>query len=102
MGVYRVVWDKRAAIKRIEIGKYILEHFFNPIAAERIANAILDAGDDLSSSPQSFRVVDPTLGLRRRNVKGTDYFILFTIDERRKLVTITHIFHGKEDWVNKL
>jgi plasmid stabilization system protein ParE len=47
-------------------------------------------------------VVNPKIGLRRRNVKGTNHFILFTIDEHRKLVTITHIFHNKENWTQKL
>jgi plasmid stabilization system protein ParE len=102
MDIYRVVWSNGAAIRRLNIGQYILEQLHNRIAAARVAKTIKDAANILAQSPYRGRVAVPRQGLRRLNVKDTNYFMLYTVDERRKLVTIMYVFHSKENWLKKI
>jgi plasmid stabilization system protein ParE len=102
MGIYRVTWKKEAYIKKLKASTYILTQFSNRIAAARIAKAIEDAAEELASAPESYRVVSQKLGYRIKYVKKTNYLIIFSINQRKKLVEIVNIFHNKEDWPRKL
>jgi plasmid stabilization system protein ParE len=65
--------------------------------ASKWVKIIKGMADNLSHWPKKCRLYDEELGYRILNVKKK-YIVLYSINEKRKIVTIEHIFDRRRDW----
>jgi plasmid stabilization system protein ParE len=96
MATYNVIWDDFAKDDLANIYWYIATQALAPAAAANLVKKIKCEGDALDTFPH-YRVINKKKGLRRK-VITKNYFILFTIDENKKLVTITQVMHARRNW----
>lgn len=83
----RVVWTRRALADLIGIHEYVAE--FNPLAAQRLALRLMNAGDSLDLFPERGR---PIGSGRRELLSVKPYVIRYRI--RHGDVEITSVRHG--------
>jgi addiction module RelE/StbE family toxin len=93
MEEYTVIWTTRADNDLDEIGQYIAKQ--SPKAASKLAKNIKDAGNALLFMPHSM-IINKKRGHRRLIVKKY-YLIVFTVDERTKIVSILRVVDGRRD-----
>ncbi len=82
--------------------KYVLK---NPQAARNVMDDYIETRKTLSRSAGSIQIPDQSSILGRRNLRRInlakhDYFMLFRVEGDE--VIITNLFHGLEDFENKL
>lgn len=83
----RVVWSPSALLEILDIHHYLAN--FNPHAARRLADALLNAGDSLENFPDRGRPVGDNL---RELVAVRPYIIRYEIGTNE--VTILRVRHG--------
>jgi toxin ParE1/3/4 len=92
----RVVWSADARREYLDVINYIANE--NPIAAEKVADAIEKAGHDLGdfATGRPGRVT----GTYEKAVSRLPYIIAYELREigDRECVVILHIVHGSRDW----
>ena len=104
MKKYRVVITKQAQTDLRDKLSYIRDHLKNRQAVQSVY-------DDYKSTRKALELVASTVreseslkmkqrGLKRINFRTHNYFMLFRV--RNDRVEITNIFHGSEDFENKL
>lgn len=64
-----------------------------PELAERFANAVIQAVEEIADGPLRFAVVDK--GRRRAGVRHFPYGLFFLIEDTR--IVVTACFHGKRN-----
>lgn len=104
MKKYRVVVTKEAQNDLRAKLEYLRKHIKNPQAIKNVYEDYKNtrkalevvAGSIHESESEKLRIRD----LKRINFQTHNYFMLFRIRENR--VEVTDIFHGSEDYENKL
>jgi len=75
-----------------------------PLSAERLANELVDFGEELAKTPKAYRVVkelsNKRFEYRTANYKK-NYRFIFRINEKKNQVIITNLFHNNRN-PNKL
>ena len=98
----KVTPDARADLKRYL--RYIKNNLNNPQAVRTVAQDFRDTKNKLKTvagsiaEPESEKL--KKRGLRRINFQRHEYFLLYRISD--DIVEITNMFHGSEDFENKL
>jgi plasmid stabilization system protein ParE len=87
--VRRIIWSRAAREDLRSIRAYIDQ--FNPIAAGRVALALIEAADSLTDFPERGRVVGPG---RRELTAVWPYVIRYRFDHGG--VVIVRIRHGRQ------
>jgi toxin ParE1/3/4 len=91
-----VVWSQAARRDYLDILRYVAEE--NPVAAERVADAIEKAGNDLGdfATGRHGRVT----GTYEKVVHGLPYTIAYALTPQgaRELVSILRVIHAARDW----
>lgn len=104
MKKYRVVATKQAQKDLRQKLAYIRNHLKNPQAVQSVYSDYKETRAALAKNAGSIH--EPTSekmkerDLRRINFRKHNYFMLFRVVENR--AEITNIFHGSEDYENKL
>lgn len=91
----KVVWAEMAKRNLDDIFSYIAHD--NPTAAERVAEAIVDAADSLERWPR--RYAARAGGLRTMPIEGTPYLIRYIVSETkgdRPYVVVISVRHGRQ------
>ena len=101
---YRVVLSQEAENDLQERLLYLINDKHSPWTAKNVMKDYNDTKIKLSYMADALPVPDNDklrlLGLKRMNFSKHDYFMLFTIEGDK--VIITNIFHAREDFENKL
>ena len=83
---------------------YIAKNLGNPLDASRVWDDYKDTRKELKKVAGSLQDPDSIelkiRGLKRINFRSHEYFLLYRIEG--ETVTVTNIFHFKEDFENKL
>ena len=91
-----VVWSEAARQDYLEIVRYIAND--DPVAAERVVDAIEKAGNDLGAVPtgRPGRVS----GTYEKSVSRLPYIIAYSITAKagRDVITILRVIHTSRDW----
>lgn len=87
----RVIWSDQALIDVGRIATYITE--YNPQAALRTVDALIEAGDSLSTFPHRFR---QGRGGTREVTIIHPYVIVYRVDEALDEVMILRVWHGAQ------
>ena len=91
--MYRIEYLPEAIDEMLKIENYLYEH--SPSAADRFAEALEERTDSLAEYPLMCQVYDKDPFFRRMVID--DYLLFYSVDERRELVVIHHIFHHSQD-----
>lgn len=87
-----------------DIARYIIQELGSPFAAQRVAEGIVDAVDNLTNMPYRRAVYIPikTLNREYRTIRYGNYVAFYWIEEQRKAVTVARILYGKTDFSSRL
>ena len=81
------------------IVQYISIELGNPIAAERLAEQLIAAGEKLKKFPYSNPVYVPIRPLEHefRKLLVQNYFMFYWVNEEKRLITIARVIYAKRD-----
>lgn len=84
----------------IEIVRYIGVELANPVAADRLATELIEAGESIPKFPYANPAYTPIRQLKHeyRKLLVQNYFIFYWVDEEKKLVTIARVIYAKRDY----
>lgn len=82
-----------------EIAHYIGIELSNPIAADDLANLLVDACGKLKDFPYSHPVYVPIKPLEHeyRRMLVQNYFVFYWVDEGCRLITIARVIYAKRE-----
>ena len=91
--------DCRDEIK--EIYKYISEDLVEREAAKRLMKKMKKAVMDLAEAPRIYTKIEKKDRRKRdfRRIVINNYVILYTIDEEKKTVYISHMYYGRRNYL---
>lgn len=84
----------------IDIVRYIGVELANPVAADRLATELIDAGDRISKFPYAnpaYRSIRP-LKHEYRKLLVENYFMFYWVDENEKLITVARVVYARRDF----
>ena len=81
----------------IEIVRYIGQELKNPMAAERLAAELIEAGNRLAAFPYAYPVYTPIRPLRHelRKMPVQNYLLFYWVEEERKRITVARVIYAK-------
>ena len=87
-----------------KIYNYIKQKLQNEIAAKNLMNKVEKYTNELKYSPHAYREIERTNSKRKafRKIKINNYILLYTVDEDKKQVTVSHMFYGRSNYINKI
>ncbi len=97
--MYKVEYLPVALQDVLEIMRYIAFDLNNPTAAERLSEAIFEAGNRLAEFPYTYPVYAPIkpLEYEYRKAPVQNYILFYRVDEKNKLVTVSRVIYSKRD-----
>lgn len=102
--MFTVNYTTPAAEDLISILEYISSILKSPSAAENLLNEIEEQTKILEENPFIFPLAKDEyinkLGIRHIAVKN--YFLFYTIEEEKEIVSIIRIMYARRDWINHL
>ena len=83
-----------------DIVRYISHELFNTIAAERLADEMIDAAERLTDFPYINAIHQSIKPLKReyRKLIVKNYIMFYWIDENKKHVTIARVIYARRDY----
>lgn len=91
---YHVVISQRAEKELSDIVDYILEHFQDRFAAQRIYNAITKKISHLALFPKSTPIIKTTNGIEFRITHIKNFAIIYHLDDKARQVKIHSILYA--------
>lgn len=84
----------------VDAVRYISETLNNPIAAERLAVDLIEAGDTIPAFPYANPVHMPIRPLKNeyRKLRVHNYLMFYWVDEERKMVTIARVIYARRNY----
>ena len=84
-----------------EIYQYISENLVAQVAAKNLMKKMKDAVMNLKENPEKYMRIERKDKNKRdfRRLIVNNYVILYTIDEDRKTVYISHMYYGKRNYL---
>jgi len=84
----------------IDISRYISHELLNPTAAEKLADAMIDAAEMLADFPYINAIHQSIKPLKKeyRKLIVKNYIMFYWIDEKEKKVTIARVIYARRDY----
>lgn len=84
----------------IDIARYISRELNNPVAADRLAVELVEAGESIPAFPYANPAYIPIRPLKHeyRKLLVENYLMFYWVDEERKLVTVARVIYAKRDY----
>ena len=84
----------------LEIVRYISRELQNPVAADCLAEELVNAAESVLTFPYASPAYHPLRPLKHeyRKLLVQNYLMLYWIDEEKKLVTIARVVYAKRDY----
>ncbi|MBO5070836.1 MAG: type II toxin-antitoxin system RelE/ParE family toxin [Roseburia sp.] len=84
----------------VEIVRYISRELNNPLAADRLATELVEAGDSIPVFPYANPAYIPLRPLKHeyRKLLVQNYMMFYWVDEEKKVVTVARVIYGKRDF----
>lgn len=98
--MYKVEYLPIALRDMVEIAEYISFELSNPMAADRLSEEMIEAGNKLAKFPYSHPAYIPIRPLKHeyRKLLVQNYILFYWVDEEKKLVTIARAVYAKMDY----
>lgn len=80
--------------------RYISRELNNPLAADRLATELVEAGDSIPVFPYANPAYIPLRPLKHeyRKLLVQNYMMFYWVDEEKKVVTVARVIYGKRDF----
>lgn len=100
---YRIRYLPIAQCDILEIAEYITEKLYNPEAAKRQVNRIVEAIRLTSEAPYMYPLHHSAQPLKHdyRKIPVNHYLVFYWVDERKKTITVARVIYGKHDYMKK-
>lgn len=97
--MYQLEYLPAARRDMVEIVRYIAGELKNPIAAQRLAEELVKAGDSIPAFPYANPAYIPIRPLKHeyRKLLVQNYLMFYWVDEEKKLVTIARVIYARRD-----
>jgi len=98
--LYKLEYLPVARQDMIEIVRYISQELKNPTAADQLTTELIEAGDGIPRFPYANPVYTPIRPLKHeyRKLLVQKYFMLYWVDEEKRLVTVARVVYAKRDY----
>lgn len=98
--MYRLEYLPIAKQDMMDMVRYISHELSNPAAAERLASEVIQAAERLVDLPHSHPVFNPIRPLQQeyRRLLVQNYLMLYSVDERQKLITVARVIYARRDY----
>ncbi len=98
--MYKTEYLPIALRDMVEIAKYISFELSNPMAADRLLEEMIEAGNKLAEFPYSYPAYIPIRPVKHeyRKLLVQNYILFYWVDEEKKLVTISRVVYAKMDY----
>lgn len=101
---YEVYFTEECIREIRKIYAYIKENLYAEKSADRIMNKVEEFTSNLVYAPRIYAEIDKYKGTKKiyRRIVIYNYVLLYTIDEEKKKVYISHMYYGGSDYINKI
>ena len=98
--MYDPVYLPSARQDMVDIVRYIAGQLKNPMAAERLAEELIKAGDSLPAFPYAKPAYLPLRPLKHeyRKLPVHNYLMLYWVDEEKKLITVARVVYARRGY----
>ncbi len=98
--MYKLEYLPIARQDMVDIVRYISRELCNPIAAERLAIELIEAGDSIPKFPYANPAYTPIRPLKHEYRKRLvqNYIMFYWVDEGKKLVTVARVIYAKREF----
>ena len=98
--MYKLEYLPVARRDMIEIVRYISQELQNPTAADQLAMELIEAGDSIPKFPYANPAFIPIRPLKHeyRKLLVQNYFMVYWVDEVKKLVTVARVVYARRDY----
>lgn len=99
---YKIVITPTAYREIDNIYEYIIEKLYNENAAKNLMREVENSIQNLKNIPKIHGKIEKVDDLKRnyRKIIVKNYIILYTIDEEKDIVYISHMYYRKRDYQN--
>lgn len=98
--MYRLEYLPIAKQDMIEIARYISHELSNPIAAEKLADDMVEAAEKLIDFPYACSAYYPIRPLQQeyRHLLVKNYLMFYYVNEAQKQITIARVIYARRDY----
>ena len=98
--MYELVYLPSARQDMVDIVRYIAGQLKNPMAAQRLAAELIEAGESLPAFPYANPAYLPLRPLKHeyRKLPVHNYLMLYRVDEEKKLITVARVIYARRDY----
>ena len=98
--MYRLEYLPIARRDMVEIVEYISKELLNPLAAEKLADEMIQTAERLTEFPYispAYRPIKP-LKNEYRKLIVKNYILLYFVDEKNKKVVVARVINSRRDY----
>lgn len=101
---YEVEFTEECAVEIRKVYNYIGDDLSARNSANKIMERIEEFITNLAYAPRMYAEIDKYSNTKRiyRRIILNNYVLLYTIDEERHKVFISHMYHSKTDYLNNI
>lgn len=101
---YSIKFTSKGISDMTRIYNYIKKKLQNEIAAENLIRKTEKYIAELKYSPHAYRELRRGNLKRKafRKIKINNYILMYTVDEDKKQVTVSHMFYARSNYINKI
>ena len=98
--MYSLEYLPSAKKDMVEIAAYISRKLKDPLAADKIALKLIEAGEELRRFPYSAPVYIPLKPLKQeyRRQSVENYMIFYWVSEAEKKITVARVVYSRRDY----
>ena len=99
--IYKIEFTEDAREEIREIYEYISKNLVNEDAAKRLMRKMRENVMNLAEAPEIYKKIGKKDRIKRefRRMVVDNYIILYTIDESKKIVYISHMYYQKRNYL---
>lgn len=101
---YSIKFTRKCLNDIDEICKYISDKLKAENSANRLRTKIKNVVKELSISPEMYAKIDKMDKLKReyRRIPINNYVILYSVDKKKKIIYISHMYYGGRNYLEGL
>lgn len=102
--MYRLEYLPIARQDMTDIAWYISHELSNPIAADLLAEEMIESAENLTDFPYAHAAYNPIRPLQQeyRHILVKNYLMFYYVNEALKLITIARVIYVRRDYENLL
>lgn len=101
---YKIVFTNDARKEMDDIYYYISDKLYALKAAKKLMRKVDNAIQNLKDMPKRYATIKKfdELKLEYRRILIDNYAVIYTIDGKKKIIYIVHMYYGGSDYINRI